>query len=256
MEFGDVDFAVADRVHLEERRLVAMEDLAEARLGTGGAPAVVPEMERVVAEEPGRERAWALLMRALYASGRQHHALTAYQRARAVLGDEFGLEPGHELRDLERRILDQDPALIGPGNRAALPVPLRDDTPLVGREHELRWLGSAWARACAGVGQVRAVLGPTGSGRTRLVAELAASLISEGGAVEYIVGASGLHLLAAGNGPGSVIDAVAVRCRGAPLLLVVDDVEWTPASSIDAIRALRGRGGAADPPARARRSRR
>ena len=39
MEFGDVDFAVADRVHLEERRLVAMEDLAEARLGTGGAPA-------------------------------------------------------------------------------------------------------------------------------------------------------------------------------------------------------------------------
>ncbi len=238
MEFGDVDFAVADRVHLEERRLVAMEDLAESRLGTGGAPAVVPEMERVVAEEPGRERAWALLMRALYASGRQHHALTAYQRARAVLGDQFGLEPGHELRDLERRILDQDPALIGPGNRVALPVPLRDDMPLVGREHELRWLGSAWARACVGVGQVRVVLGPTGSGRTRLVAELAASVISEGGAVEYVVGASGLHLLAAGNGPGSVIDAVAVRCRGAPLLLVVDDVEWTPPSSIDAIRAL------------------
>ena len=52
MEFGEANFAVGDRVRLEERRLIALEDLAEARLGTGGAPAVVPEMERVVAEEP------------------------------------------------------------------------------------------------------------------------------------------------------------------------------------------------------------
>ena len=114
-EFGDATFAIGDRVRLEERRLSATEDLAEARLGTSAATTVVPEMERVIAEHPGRERAWELLMRALYASGRQHDALAAYQRARVVLGDEFGLEPGHELRALEQRILEQDPTLIGAG---------------------------------------------------------------------------------------------------------------------------------------------
>ncbi|MEO8265487.1 MAG: BTAD domain-containing putative transcriptional regulator [Ilumatobacteraceae bacterium] len=238
IEFGDANFAIGDRVRLEERRLTALEDLAAAQLGTGAAPTVVPEMERVVAEHPGRERAWELLMRALYASGRQHDALAAYQRARIVLGDEFGLEPGHELRALEQRILEQDPTLIGPGNRAALPAPLRDDTPLVGRQHELAWLAASWARACRGTGQVRAVLGPSGSGRTRLVAELASEVISGGGSVEYVSGRAGLHLLADGPGPGSIIDAIGERCRVAPLLLVVDDVEWTPPPSIDAIRAL------------------
>ena len=238
LEFTTDDFAVGDRTRLEERRLVALEDLAEARLGIGAAPLVVPDMERVVADAPGRERAWALLMRALYASGRQHDALAAYQRARAVLGDEFGLEPGPALRELEQRIVDQDPDLIGPRARAALPAALRDDAAFVGRAHELAWLHAAWDRACGGVGQVRTVLGAFGSGRTRLVGELAASVVADGGAVEYVPGTTGLDVLGDGSGPGSVIDAVAARCRMAPLMVVVDDMEWTPPSGIEAIRAL------------------
>ena len=59
MEFGGREFAVGDRVRLEELRLVALEDLAEAQLGWERAATVVPDMERVVVEEPGRERAWA-----------------------------------------------------------------------------------------------------------------------------------------------------------------------------------------------------
>ena len=203
----------------------------------GGARTVAADMERIVASEPGRERAWALLMRALYASGRQHDALDAYQRARATLGEQFGLEPGPELRQLEQRVVNQDPSLI-PRNPGLLPTPLRHETTLVGRANELAWLRAAFSQARTGVGQVRSVLGPIGSGRTRLVAEMAATVVDEGGAVEYIAGASGLHLLTDGVGPGSVIDAIAARCRTNPLMVVIDDVEWTPPASVDAIRAL------------------
>lgn len=57
-----------------------------------------PELERLVAQHPLRERMHAQLMRALYASGRQADALEAYRRARRILSDELGLEPGPELQ--------------------------------------------------------------------------------------------------------------------------------------------------------------
>ena len=60
----------------------------------GALESVIAEVERLVAEQPGRERAWGLLMRALYAAGRQHDALVAFQRARRALVDGFGLDPG------------------------------------------------------------------------------------------------------------------------------------------------------------------
>jgi len=238
MEFTDDDFARGHRTRLEERRLLTIEDLAEARLAIGAAPLVVADMERVAAEQPGRERAWALLMRALYASGRQHEALSAYQRARSALAEEFGLDPGPELRDLEQRIIDQDPTLAGSRGLAVLPAALRNDTPFAGREHEMAWLHAAWRRACSGVGQVRVVRGPVASGRTRLVAEMAARAIAEGGSVEYVPGTTGLHVFAGGTGPGSVIDAVSERSRIAPLMLVIDDVDWTPPASIESMRAV------------------
>ena len=152
------------------------------------ASTVVPDMERVVAEEPGRERAWSLLMRGLYASGRQHDALAAYQRARVVLGDEFGLEPGHELRTSSngsssriRRWRDRaaTPSSGTAARRRAARRPRTRARPGSARRGRVR---------VSGTGQVRAVLGPVGSGRTRLVAELAAAAIADGGAVEYVPG--------------------------------------------------------------------
>ncbi|HTH05784.1 MAG TPA: AfsR/SARP family transcriptional regulator, partial [Ilumatobacteraceae bacterium] len=122
--YGDVpeaEFAAHERTRLEQTHSLAIEDAVDARLESGGASAVIPTLERLVADDPGRERAWALLMRALYASGQQQEALVAFQRARHALADEFGLEPGPALRDLEARVLAHDPELTI-ARRAELPT--------------------------------------------------------------------------------------------------------------------------------------
>ena len=95
----------------EEQRLQAVEERIDADLALGRHTVLVPELEALVAEHPYRERLRAQLMLALYRSGRQAEALAAYQAARRTLGEELGLEPGPELRDLEGAILRQDAQL-------------------------------------------------------------------------------------------------------------------------------------------------
>jgi DNA-binding SARP family transcriptional activator len=104
-------FAQAEIQRLEELRLAALERRIQADVEAGRHGAVVGELERLVAEQPLRERLRSLLMLALYRSGRQADALAAYQAARATLVDELGLEPGPALQELERAILRQDPSL-------------------------------------------------------------------------------------------------------------------------------------------------
>ena len=183
-------------------------------------------------------------MRALYASGRQHDALGAYQRARRGLAD-LGLEPGAELPDTERRILEQDASLTPASGRSMLAAALRSSTPLVGRVDERRRLAMAWQSATSGIGQCRILSGPLESGRTRLAADIAGRALADGGAVEY---ARGDDLLAAlGASPwsspakadfGPLVDEIANRCRRTPLLLVVDDAEWATGAAVDLVRAL------------------
>jgi class 3 adenylate cyclase/tetratricopeptide (TPR) repeat protein len=96
---------------LEEARLEALEDRVEADLARGRQREVVPELRALVAEHPFRERPRAQLMRGLYAAGRQAEALEVYRETRTLLDEELGLEPGAELRELERRMLSQDPEL-------------------------------------------------------------------------------------------------------------------------------------------------
>lgn len=96
---------------LEEMRLAALEERIDADLELGRDREIVPELEQLVADHPLRERFHAQLMLALYRSGRQADALTAYRSAREALVDELGLEPTRALQELERRILSQDPAL-------------------------------------------------------------------------------------------------------------------------------------------------
>ena len=95
-------FAQHPRAVLIERWLTALEGRIEADLGSGEVDALVPELEELVMQHPLRERLHAQLMRALYRAGRQADALRAFQSARTTLADELGLEPGPELRDLER----------------------------------------------------------------------------------------------------------------------------------------------------------
>ena len=203
----------------------------------------LPNLERLVVEEPGRERAWALLMRALYAAGRQQHALAAYRRAQRVLADEFGLEPGVELRTLERRILDQDPTLPIAGDRSLVPAPLRASTPFVGRVAELAALRDMWDAAARGSGRICVLLGAVSSGRTRLAGELAAGIVAGGGWVDFVRGADGFASLlgpgAAGSPlAGAVVDALVDRQRRGPLLLVVDDAEWMSPAVVAAVEAI------------------
>ncbi|MBN6040672.1 BTAD domain-containing putative transcriptional regulator [Amycolatopsis sp. 195334CR] len=96
---------------LEKVKLVALEDRFEAELSCGRHHEVIAELEEVVAAEPLRERLCGQLMLALYRSGRQADALDAYRRTYALLVDGLGIEPGRELRELQRMILNQDAAL-------------------------------------------------------------------------------------------------------------------------------------------------
>lgn len=96
---------------LAELRLSAMEDRFDVVIANGGAQTVTADVERLLVEQPFRERLWGLLMLALYRSGRQSEALTAYSRIRNLLAEELGLEPSSGLADLEQRILDHDPSL-------------------------------------------------------------------------------------------------------------------------------------------------
>ena len=109
VEFPAEPFAQGEIARLEELRLSILEERIDAELASGHAEKLVPELEQLVASHPLRERLWAFLMLALYGSGRQAEALATYRRAHEALVHELGIEPGRELKDLQRRILLQDP---------------------------------------------------------------------------------------------------------------------------------------------------
>jgi len=99
---------------LSELRLTTQIERIEAELELGRHSQLVGELEALVAEHPYQERAVALLMLALYRSGRQAEALEVYRMVRRRLSEELGLQPGQELRELEAAILRQDDALTPP----------------------------------------------------------------------------------------------------------------------------------------------
>jgi DNA-binding SARP family transcriptional activator len=105
---------IAELTHWDEVHDDLVEERGEVLLASGEAASLVADLEAAVAEAPLRERRWALLMIALYRSGRQAEALRAFQRLREVLADELGLEPSAELKRLERRIVLHDEALATP----------------------------------------------------------------------------------------------------------------------------------------------
>jgi DNA-binding SARP family transcriptional activator len=188
---------------LSELRLDAEELRVDAHLRAGRFREVLAEAQARVAEAPTRERRWALLATAQYQAGRQADALRTVRRARTVLLEELGLDPGPDLADLEGAILRQDPSLVAttalPDASAACPYPglpsydVDDADAYFGRDADV----SACLRRLADTG-VLAVVGPSGSGKSSLVrAGVAAALERDGRRVVVVTpGARPLDALA------------------------------------------------------------
>jgi YVTN family beta-propeller protein len=157
---ADEQFLAAEATRLDEERAAALEDRIDADLELGRHASVVGELEALVAAEPMRERPRAQLMLALYRCGRQADALAAYRDARRTLVDEVGVEPGPALRDLERKVLAQDPSLDPTPGAAAAPRPVATATTPRRRRRLSRVAGLGCAAAAAAV--VAVVVAVTG----------------------------------------------------------------------------------------------
>ncbi len=121
LDVVDAGYLAGHATRLNGARLDAIEDLAEAELSTGRPGDALARLEPHVDANPLRERAWGLLMVALYRLGRQAVALRSFQQLRSILHEELGLEPSPELVQIERQILRHDPALAGPDLEPARP---------------------------------------------------------------------------------------------------------------------------------------
>lgn len=108
-DLRDFQFVNSFATALVEDKFLAHTAKAEAEIACGRASAVITELEALVVEDPYREPVWTQLITAYYLTDRQSDALNAYRRVKTTLGDDLGIDPGQTLRDLNERILRQEP---------------------------------------------------------------------------------------------------------------------------------------------------
>jgi predicted ATPase/DNA-binding SARP family transcriptional activator len=155
---------------LEDLRLAAVVDRIDADLDLADPTVLVPELEALAAEHPLHERLAGQLMRALGASGRQADALHVYERLRARLVDELGVDPSAELQQIHLGLLRGEIGSRPPASRRTnLKAQL---TSFVGRDDELARIGKSLEQS-----RLVTLVGPGGAGKTRLASEAAAQLV-------------------------------------------------------------------------------
>src|SRR3954470_19405697 len=222
------DWAAPHRARLEEARLKLVETRLSARLQLGHE--VVGDLEAAVTADAYQEGLWELLVTALYRAGRQADALATYQRVRARLADELGLDPGPRLRQLEQRVLNHDPGLRAvSGNLPSM------SAELVGREPEVAALAGLLRDE-----RLVEVLGPGGIGKTAVA-------IATGRRLADTPGGVWLARLEAATTADEVLDSVIAalditggeaalveRVKSAPAVVILDNCEHV----VDAAAAL------------------
>ena len=248
----DEPFAGPEVVRLEQSRLAALEDRIEADLALGRHREISAELASLVADHPLRERLWGQFIVALYRSDRQADALAAYGRARNLLAEELGIDPGPALRDLERAVLQQDLDMAAPAPRlTSVPRPVRLPTPAgrtIGRDDEIQALREQLANDDH---RLITLTGPGGSGKTRLAVGVAHAAAEDFAGGVYFVDLASLaepqQVLPAivrslgaeerpGIPPGDVAsDALADR----DVLLVLDNFEHVLPAVADVAALLR-----------------
>lgn len=242
VDFEYEDYARTEIARLEELRLSAVEGRIEAELAAGRHDDLVGELRSLSSEYPLRERIWGALMTALYRSGRQAEALRAYQEARNTLGDELGIEPSVELRDLEEKVLLQDDSISAPEpQRRSNNLPARVSR-FVGRDHELSTIRKLLDRS-----RLVTLLGVGGVGKTSLAVETGRRLLetsdevwlvdlapvtqSEMGLVVAAAEALGVHTRSEGKIKADII----ARLAPGESLLIFDNCEHLVADAAELI---------------------
>ena len=154
-------------------RLTSLEDRIDADLAMGHHEAVAAELEGLVREHGLRERLWAQLMIALYRCDRQSDSLRAFQRARDLLADELGLDPGPALRELERQVLDARSSAEPTGRRrverpSVSPTSIRSSAPSSAEPADVAHIAKLLEDR-----RLVSITGPGGVGKTRIATEVA-----------------------------------------------------------------------------------
>jgi DNA-binding SARP family transcriptional activator len=269
------------RTTYRARVLAAHLDAADAALAERDHDAALRHGEAAIAIDGFGERAHRLAMLALYALGRQHEALDVYLRLRGHLAGGLGLEPMPETKALHASVLRQEdvdellPRSVSTLTRLAPPIeaPLR----LLGRVEELDAITRLVRGSLEGSSSLTLVESEAGLGRTRLLAELAAGFpavrIGRASAsplerhLPYVLLAEAVRSALPGiddprtlpalrrilperslEGTGDAypevdaLEALVELIRAhAPVLLLVDDLQWADPATLAAIAYLQRR---------------
>ncbi|WP_181773707.1 BTAD domain-containing putative transcriptional regulator [Amycolatopsis pittospori] len=240
-------FAETQRARLNELRMYALERQAEVALDLGGYRELAGELAVLVERHPLREGLHRMLITALFRSGRQAEALTAFDRARETIIEQSGLEPGPELLSLRQRVVDGDPTLHHQDRperhrlARALPEP---PSVFVGREFELRRVRHHLSALLTdGRGGTVWVDGEAGSGKSALLAEALAPAKKHTRWVvaDELTSAVPLSLIAdclGGEALDSLARTVTDLCAHGPQVLVFEDLHWADEESLLAWQRL------------------
>ncbi|KAB1926806.1 AfsR/SARP family transcriptional regulator [Micromonospora noduli] len=235
-DVGLVDSTALDAAvtRFDRLRLTALEDRFDVEVSLGRGPELVAELTDLVAAHPVRERLVLALMRALAASGRDNEALLVYQRTSEVLADALGVDPSPELAALHVALLRGEVQRREENRKTNLRAELSS---FIGKDEAVAEVGALVAEH-----RLTTLIGPGGSGKTRLATETArrmldnlpdgawlvefAAIGADGDVVQATLTGLGLRDALLGEAPSmELIDRLVAAIREREALLILDNCE-------------------------------